>query len=108
MASITDSFTGDKGFLESLEKFAGQRTFFEGLPGYDSWLGSLKLAPRVFVLSKRASPSHKVAWHGLLYEIMHLFSERGNAVRANLFYYLDALESSGYNTKVFRERLSDG
>lgn len=59
--SITKPFCGDTVFLDVSRAFASQRTFFETLPGFSTWQKTATLAPRTFIMSKSASPSHHVA-----------------------------------------------
>jgi hypothetical protein len=108
--TITDPFTGCVHALAAWCKAAENSNVFAVLDGYSQWRSRMRIAPQVFLWGQKASPRCKVAWHGILTELLDLLPRDGSVhpIMANIENYLNVLHSAGHNTNIFRARIEDG
>nr|UPW42279.1 MAG: putative RNA dependent RNA polymerase [Xisha Islands farmland mitovirus 2] len=108
--TITKPFTGDSAALQHIVEEAKRINFFKSLSGYHGWQKNLRLAPTTFIMGKSASPSNKVAWHGILTELWALLSRDGTVppMVQNIESYMEVLKSHGHNTNPFMTKVNNG
>lgn len=107
--SITDPYNGDVQFLNEFKDSARHSLLWKALPGFEQWGKALELSPRTFIISSSASPSSKVSWQGLFFEIDSILTtEDGSLILKNIMNYLDCLFNSKFNSAyVLLERIKE-
>lgn len=71
LSTITEPFKGDTQYLEDLKLMISSKKliFFDLLPGFEKIRG-MSLSPRHFIMSRSASPSNKMAAHGIFTDVL--------------------------------------